>query len=86
MARKQRRPAATTHRHLAPLHDRCWECGRALWFAYQNTRTVTMLEGLVHLTLQIRRCPNRAVLCTTERTARRRKAQWPCPRASSGWM
>ena len=58
MARKQRRPAATTHRHLAPLHDRCWECGRALWFAYQNTRTVTMLEGLVHLTLQIRRCPN----------------------------
>jgi hypothetical protein len=58
MARKQRRPAATTHRHLAPLHDRCGECGHALWFAYQNTRTVTMLEGLVHLTLQIRRCPN----------------------------
>ena len=58
MARKQRRPAATTHRRLAPLHDRCWECGRALWFAYQNTRTVTLLEGPVHLTLQIRRCPN----------------------------
>jgi hypothetical protein len=60
MARKQRRPAATTRRHLAPLHDRCWECGHALWFAYQNTRTVTTLEGLVHLTLQIRRCPNRS--------------------------
>jgi hypothetical protein len=57
MARKQGRPAATTHRRLTPLHDRCWECGHALWFAYQNTRTVTTLEGLVHLTLQIRRCP-----------------------------
>jgi hypothetical protein len=58
MARKQRRPAATAHRLLTPLHGQCWECGCPLWFAYQNTRTVTMLAGLVHLTLQIRRCPN----------------------------
>jgi hypothetical protein len=60
MARKHRRPPATEYRVLAPLQEQCWECSGPLWYAYRNTRTVTTLEGLVHLTLQIRRCPNRA--------------------------
>lgn len=60
MARKRPRPAATGYRVLAPLQEQCWECGVPLWYAYRNARTVTTLEGLVHLTLKIRRCPNRA--------------------------
>jgi len=31
-----------------------------MWAAYHNSRTITTLEDVVHLTLQIRRCLNRA--------------------------
>ena len=31
-----------------------------MWAAYHNYRTITTLEDVVHLTLQIRRCLNRA--------------------------
>ena len=60
MARTHPRPEATVQRHLAPLCDQCWSCGRALWITDTNHRTVTTLAGLVACTLQIRSCPNRA--------------------------
>jgi hypothetical protein len=33
-----------------------------MWAAYHTYRTITTLEDVVHLTLQIRRCLNRACL------------------------
>ena len=60
MARTHARPAATLERHLAPVCDHCWSCGRALWVTDTHRRTVTTLAGLVACTLQIRSCPNRA--------------------------
>jgi len=60
MARTHPRSEATVQRHLAPLCDQCWSCGRALWITDTNHRTVTTLAGLIACTLQIRSCPNRA--------------------------
>jgi hypothetical protein len=60
MARTRSRPEATMQRHLAPICDQCWSCGRSLWITDTNHRTVTTLAGLVACTLQIRSCPNRA--------------------------
>lgn len=58
MARQHPRPPATTHRHLEPLYERCWLCGRGLWNLDTHARTVATLTGLVHYTLTIRACPN----------------------------
>jgi hypothetical protein len=60
MARKQSRPAARAHLTLEPLSDTCRLCGAPAWAAYFNHRTVTTLAGLLHLSLRIRRCINRA--------------------------
>lgn len=60
MARKHRRPAAASSRTLEPAFSRCWDCGGPLWVAYHSHRTVVTLEGLVRLTLKVRRCVNRA--------------------------
>jgi len=58
MARRRRRPPATQHRDLEPVHTRCAGCGGPLWVAYHSRRTVTTLEGVVRLRLrlQVRRC------------------------------
>lgn len=56
MARKTRRPAATRQLVLEPFRYRCWDCSGPLWTAYHNARTVTTLDGVVALTLHIRRC------------------------------
>ena len=48
MARQRSRPPATTHRHLEPLYERCWLCGRGLWKVDTHTRTVATLDSLVH--------------------------------------
>ena len=60
MARKQSRPAASVHRTLEPLADTCRLCGAPAWAAYFNHRTVVTLRGLLHLSLRVRRCINRA--------------------------
>jgi hypothetical protein len=60
MARQCPRPPATTHRHLEPLYERCWLCGRGLWKVDTHARTVATFAGLVHYTLTIRACPNPA--------------------------
>jgi hypothetical protein len=42
---------------LKPVTTRCPECGHRLDFDYANYRTVTTLDAVTRLTLQIRRCP-----------------------------
>jgi hypothetical protein len=59
-ARKTPRPTPTATRTLQPLGRHCPLCGETMWAAYHNYRTITTLEDVVHLTLQIRRCLNRA--------------------------
>jgi hypothetical protein len=58
MARTHPRPPADRELTLPSCHDRCWDCGGALWVAYHNHRTVHTLAGLVRLTLPVRRCQN----------------------------
>jgi hypothetical protein len=60
MARTTPRPTPTATRTLQPLGRHCPLCGETMWAAYHNYRTITTLEDVVHLTLQIRRCLNRA--------------------------
>jgi hypothetical protein len=43
---------------LTPIITRCPECRHSLWTDYSNRRTLTTLQGVVRLTLRIRRCPN----------------------------
>lgn len=58
MARTRSRPSAATPHTLQPVRTRCVACGGTLWVAYHTRRTVTTLEGLVRLTLIVRRCHN----------------------------
>ena len=60
MARTTPRPTPTATRTLQPLGRHCPLCGETMWAAYHNYRTITTLEDVLHLTLQIRRCLNRA--------------------------
>src|SRR5215813_6124302 len=60
MARTTPRPPPTTVQTLKPLLRHCPCCGDPMWAAYHNYRTITTLEAIVRLTLQIRRCLNRA--------------------------
>jgi hypothetical protein len=56
MARRRRRPSPTAQRRLEPLRTRCAHCGGALWVAYHSRRTVTTLDDIVRLTVQVRHC------------------------------
>ena len=60
MPRRTTRPQPTRDVELPALTRTCPECGAALWAAYKTRRTVTTLEGLVRLGLQVRRCRNRS--------------------------
>ena len=60
MARMTPRPPPTQTRVLTCVNRRCPACGGSLWFAYENERTVTSLEAVVAVTLQVRRCVNPA--------------------------
>ena len=59
MARRTARPQPTRDVDLPALTRTCPDCGAALWAAYKTRRTVTTLDGLVRLGLQVRRCRNR---------------------------
>src|ERR687883_483509 len=59
MPRRTARPQPTRDVDLPALTRTCPECGAALWAAYKTRRTVTTLDGLVRLSLQVRRCRNR---------------------------
>ena len=58
MARRRARPAPTQEQSLEPLSTTCPSCGRAMWAAYKNHRTLVTLSGLLRLHLSIRRCPH----------------------------
>ena len=60
MARLTPRPVPTEMQTVKPLLRHCPTCGEALWAAYHNYRTITTLEAVLGLTLQIRRCLNTA--------------------------
>ena len=62
MARLTPRPVPTEMQTLKPLLRSCPTCGETLWAAYHNYRTITTLEAVLGLTLQIRRCLNRVWL------------------------
>jgi hypothetical protein len=59
MARTTPRPPPTHAPTLPTAHTRCWRCGQPLWVAYHSHRTIQTLDGLVRLTLPVRRCQNR---------------------------
>jgi hypothetical protein len=56
MARRTARPRPTRDLELPAPTRTCPSCGAALWVAYKTYRTVTTLDGLVRLGLQVRRC------------------------------
>ena len=60
MARLTPRPVPTEMQTLKPLLRSCPTCGETLWAAYHNYRTITTLEAVLGLTLQMRRCLNQA--------------------------
>jgi hypothetical protein len=59
MARRHARPTPTVEQSLEPICTACPSCGRAMWAAYTNHRTLVTLGGLVRLHLSIRRCPHK---------------------------
>ena len=58
--RKRRRPRPQPDRalNLVPVTLDCPECQHRTQARYQNFRTITTLDGVLHLTLSIRRCHN----------------------------
>jgi hypothetical protein len=60
MARRQHRPAPAAFRTLEPRETRCPACQRRFWVAYHRHRVVTTLDGVLRLTLKMRRCVNPA--------------------------
>src|SRR5262249_60023797 len=58
--RTRSRPRPTCAQTLTPLTTHCPDCGHKLWTDYDNYRTVTTLDTVTRLTLQIRRGPQPA--------------------------
>jgi hypothetical protein len=58
MARTRPRPRPNRAQTLTPVVEHCPSCQHKLWAGYDNFRTVTTLDSVLRLTLQIRRCPN----------------------------
>ena len=58
MARKQARPEATQEMVLEPVQITCRACGNRMRIARHSQRTVTTLQGVIHLTLKVYRCLN----------------------------
>ena len=58
--RKPRRPRPQPDRalNLVPVIRDCPECQHRLWARYDNYRTITTLDGVLRLTLSVRRCNN----------------------------
>lgn len=58
MARRCARATPTLEQSLEPVCTTCPACGRAMWAAWTNHRTLATLTGLLRLHLAIRRCPH----------------------------
>lgn len=59
MARRTARPQPTGALELPATTRTCPGCGAPLWAAYKNHRTVTTLDRVIRLGVQIRRCRDR---------------------------
>jgi hypothetical protein len=59
MARTTARPTPTATQTLYPQARHCPTCGETIRATYHNYRTITTLDAVLRLTLQIRRCLNR---------------------------
>ena len=73
MSRTRARPQPGRAQTLAPALKHCPACGQRTWAAYQNYRTLTTLDGVTRLTLQVRRCRNPA--CARHRRPYRPEAE-----------
>jgi hypothetical protein len=84
MARRTRRPPAARQHRLEPAQRCCPACGGAAPVAHHSRRTVVTLDGLVHLTLVVRRCRNGA--CALYKRAYRpeEEGRWARPQAEVG--
>jgi len=58
MPRRSARPQPDRALELSAHTRRCPACGGPLWAAFKTHRTVTTLQGLLRLDLQVRRCRN----------------------------
>src|SRR3954464_14582235 len=60
--RKRRRPRPKPDRalNLVPVNLDCPECQQRTWARYNNYRTISTLDGVLRLTLSVRRCINPA--------------------------
>lgn len=58
MSRAKARPKAKREEVLECVRKHCAVCEHTMWMDYVNYRVVTTLEGLVGLTLRVRRCSN----------------------------
>ena len=56
--RRRPRPQPDRALSLVPVTHDCPECQHRLRARYNNFRTITTLDGVLHLTLSVRRCPN----------------------------
>jgi hypothetical protein len=59
MARRTARAVPDRRLALTTLTTACPHCGRPLWAAYTNRRTVVTRDGSVRLAVQVRRCRDR---------------------------
>jgi hypothetical protein len=73
MARTRPRPQPDREQVLKPVHQCCPICGGRLRYRYDNRHTVTTLDGLIRLHLQIRRCETPG--CTRHRRPYRPEAE-----------
>lgn len=56
--RTRSRPRPHCAQTLTPVTTHCPVCQHKLWADYRNFRTVTTLDVILRLTLDVRRCPN----------------------------
>lgn len=84
MARNQARPPATKEVILKPLQTTCRACGSQMRMARHSHRTVTTLQGVTHLTLQVYRC--RSTTCPRFHQATRpeEEGRWAIPHGEFG--
>src|SRR5437016_5691376 len=73
MARTCCRPCPTHALTLAPVLSACPACAGPMRIDYHNGRTLTTLDGVTRLTLQIRRCHN--AVCARYRRPYRPEAE-----------
>ena len=73
MSRKTPRPCPTLQATLTPCTTACPACAGYLAIDYYNARTLTTLDGVVRLRLQIRRCHGRS--CPRSRVPFRPEAE-----------